>query len=365
MEIVLGEPACRRDRRRDLALVERVRPLRRDPLAAWRRARAARSARPTAGAGHGARAARAHLSAIRAVQTMPSRAASAAGATALSRPKRPKREARSAQSRTAPGTVTDRGPTSSADRPPRSAGDRPEPLNPYSAPSSQTSANASPPMPLSVGSATVSIAAAASAASTAFPPRSSALRPARVASGWLVATIASALIAGIRRQPLDSARPGWKRASRSSSTIASIAGRRASEACSAIKPLHSCHVTGGAPVRRRRDAARARRPRRRLRGGAQLAGARDRRLRARRPGARPPAAPRRGRGVRRARGQRRARGGGHRDAADGGHGALRRRRAPSTGSRRTSSWRCSSSSTARIRAERWSATDCGTRRTAS
>ena len=43
-EIVLGEPGRRRDRRRDLALVERIRPLRRDPLAGWRRAREARSA---------------------------------------------------------------------------------------------------------------------------------------------------------------------------------------------------------------------------------------------------------------------------------------------------------------------------------
>ena len=34
--------------------------------------------------------------------------------------------------------------------------------------------------------------------------------------------------------------------------------------------------------------------------------------------------------------------GGHRDALDGGHGAVRRRPAPSTGSRRTSNWRCSS-----------------------
>ena len=42
--------------------------------------------------------------------------------------------------------------------------------------------------------------------------------PARVASGWLVATIASALIAGMRLQPPVSARPGWKRASRSNST---------------------------------------------------------------------------------------------------------------------------------------------------
>ena len=37
-------------------------------------------------------------------------------------------------------------------------------------------------------------------------------RPARVARGWLVATIASRATAGIRRHPLDSARPGWKSA---------------------------------------------------------------------------------------------------------------------------------------------------------
>ena len=45
------------------------------------------------------------------------------------------------------------------------------------------------------------MAAAASAASTALPPASSARTPARVASGWLVATIASAAIVGRRAQP--------------------------------------------------------------------------------------------------------------------------------------------------------------------
>ena len=60
----------------------------------------------------------------------------------------------------------------------------------------------SPPTPLCPGSQTVSIAAAASAASAALPPASRARTAARVASGWLVATIASAAIAGSRGQPL-------------------------------------------------------------------------------------------------------------------------------------------------------------------
>ena len=43
-------------------------------------------------------------------------------------------------------------------------------------------------MPLLVGSTTVKQIAAASAASTALPPRWSIDSPAAVASGWLVAT---------------------------------------------------------------------------------------------------------------------------------------------------------------------------------
>ena len=81
------------------------------------------------------------------------------------------------------------------------AGARPEPLRPCSSPSSHSSAKASPPTPLWGGSQTVSMAAAASAASTALPPASSARTPARVASGWLVATIASAAIVGRRAHP--------------------------------------------------------------------------------------------------------------------------------------------------------------------
>jgi len=49
-------------------------------------------------------------------------------------------------------------------------------------------ANASLPMPLLVGSTTVSAIAVARAASTALPPLASMRRPAAAASGWLVAT---------------------------------------------------------------------------------------------------------------------------------------------------------------------------------
>lgn len=48
-------------------------------------------------------------------------------------------------------------------------------------------ANMSPPMPVIIGSATLRTAAAVTAASIALPPRSSAAKPAAVASGWLVA----------------------------------------------------------------------------------------------------------------------------------------------------------------------------------
>jgi hypothetical protein len=43
-------------------------------------------------------------------------------------------------------------------------------------------------MPLDVGSTTVRVMAAATAASTALPPAASMLNPAWAASGWLVAT---------------------------------------------------------------------------------------------------------------------------------------------------------------------------------
>src|SRR5947209_5263451 len=59
-------------------------------------------------------------------------------------------------------------------------------------------AKASPPMPVDIGSVTPSMAAAAIAASTALPPRSSMRIPARVAVGWLVDTIARAATTGGR-----------------------------------------------------------------------------------------------------------------------------------------------------------------------
>ena len=55
-------------------------------------------------------------------------------------------------------------------------------------PPSATIAKASAPIPLETGSTTVSVIAAATAASTALPPRASIERPACAASGWVVAT---------------------------------------------------------------------------------------------------------------------------------------------------------------------------------
>ena len=114
--------------------------------------------------------------------------------------------ARSAQARTAPGVVHERGPNSSTTRSGMRIGERPEPLSPCSFPPCQTSENASPPTPLSVGSQTVRQAAAASAASIALPPCSSARTPARVAAGWLVATSAPPTIVGIRGKSLRAKR---------------------------------------------------------------------------------------------------------------------------------------------------------------
>ena len=51
----------------------------------------------------------------------------------------------------------------------------------------QTIANMSPPIPVIIGSTTLSTAAAVTAASIALPPCCSTSRPAAVASGWLVA----------------------------------------------------------------------------------------------------------------------------------------------------------------------------------
>ena len=49
-------------------------------------------------------------------------------------------------------------------------------------------ANMSPPMPVIMGSTTLSMAAVVTAASIALPPRWSTANPAPVARGWLLAT---------------------------------------------------------------------------------------------------------------------------------------------------------------------------------
>ncbi len=137
--------------------------------------------------------------AVRAPTAKPRSAASTASARQASSPRRPWRAASSAQPATAPGTVTERGPRSSTGwTGVAPAGAGPAASRPLSSPSRQTSANASPPTPVDIGSVTHSTAAAASAASAALPPRSSARSPARVASGWLVATMASAATDGGR-----------------------------------------------------------------------------------------------------------------------------------------------------------------------
>ena len=137
--------------------------------------------------------------AITGVTANPRSAMSIASASTASRPRRPWRSASAAQPATAPGAVMLSGPRSGIALPMASgsaaAGARPLALRPVSSPSRQTSAKQSPPMPVDIGSTTQSTAAAASAASTALPPRSSARSPACVASGWLVATIPRAATA--------------------------------------------------------------------------------------------------------------------------------------------------------------------------
>ena len=73
------------------------------------------------------------------------------------------------------------------------AGARPEAFSPCSRLPSQISAKASPPMPFIVGSTTVSVIAAARAASMALPPRAKAAAPACDASGCDVATTLRAM----------------------------------------------------------------------------------------------------------------------------------------------------------------------------
>ena len=90
---------------------------------------------------------------------------------------------------TAPGTVTESQPRSGMPGRSRNRsgvhaiGARPQAFRPCSAWPSQIIAKPSPPMPFMVGSTTVSVIAAASAASMALPPRAIAAMPACAASG--------------------------------------------------------------------------------------------------------------------------------------------------------------------------------------
>ena len=159
-------------------------------------AAAARAHRPCSSA-------RCQRCATRAPAATPFSARSIAGASARSSPSLPKR-----CGQVGPGAHGARGWCTSAARTPRppapacASASGPEPLSPCSFPPCQTSEKASPPTPLSVGSQTVRQAAAASAASIALPPCSSARTPARVAAGWLVATSAPPTIVGIRGKSL-------------------------------------------------------------------------------------------------------------------------------------------------------------------
>ena len=135
----------------------------------------------------------AHCRAITGLTGKPSRAWRTASTNRSSKGSAPKRSDSAAQADTTPGTVTDSQPLRGiASRPLKRsgvqpAGERPEALSPCSLAPSQTSAKASPPMPFIVGSTTVSVIAAASAASMALPPRAKAAAPACAASGCEVA----------------------------------------------------------------------------------------------------------------------------------------------------------------------------------
>ena len=122
-----------------------------------------------------------------------------AGASACASVIVPKRWSSASQPARAPGTVTSSTLSAAMVRCPRASRAsrvikrpaRPLEFRPYSLRSfdDHTRANMSPPMPVIIGSVTLSTAAAVTAASTALPPCSSTARPAAVASGWLVAII--------------------------------------------------------------------------------------------------------------------------------------------------------------------------------
>src|SRR5438445_11772353 len=119
----------------------------------------------------------------------------------------PRRRCASSYAATAPGTVTDSGPSTFAsflpaghpympDRvpPPKSSnisgrdasGARVDPSNELDLPSRQTTRPAIPPSPLPIGDVTPSAKAVARAASSAFPPSRRISTPASAASGSAV-----------------------------------------------------------------------------------------------------------------------------------------------------------------------------------
>jgi len=108
--------------------------------------------------------------------------------------KRPNFFERLSQASTAPGTVTQSQPDCGISFKPekcskfQALGDFPEPFKPHNFFLFQISAKASPPIPLLVGSNTVSAMAVARAASTALPPFISICKPAWAARGCDVAT---------------------------------------------------------------------------------------------------------------------------------------------------------------------------------
>ena len=204
-EVVLGEPRRRGDRRRDLPAVER-RP------APPRRCARACPARPgmTKRSPSRARGTAPRVHAPTCRRCAPSRRRRGGRGPPRVRARGRARGGRSA--RRGPPTPDgardgDRARAGLVDPAARRAtpAARPEPFSPWSAPSCQTSANASPPRPLSVGSATAQDGRRRERRVDGVAARLERRSPARVASGWLVATIASAATAGIRRQPLGCA----------------------------------------------------------------------------------------------------------------------------------------------------------------
>jgi hypothetical protein len=136
----------------------------------------------------------AHNRAIVGVTMNPSWAYLIAGSNKSANGSLPNFSDSSAHADTQPGTVTESQPRCGIVFFPlkrsgvQAAGERPEAFKPWSFSPSQRIQNASLPMPLLVGSSTVSEIAVARMASTALPPFNSMRRPAWAASGCEVAT---------------------------------------------------------------------------------------------------------------------------------------------------------------------------------